>query len=1034
MISLLVTACFTVTGLNFPLASAEDFRLPAPGVMVHLSPPFDLPMLKGIKVHADNPFRFDFILDQGDSELSKDQLKDESSKLIKYFLASLTIPEKDLWVNLSPYEKDRIIPNSFGLTEMGRDLLAEDYMLKQITASLIYPEDEVGKKFWKRIYAEAANKFGTTNIPVNTFNKVWIVPEKAVVYENAKAGTAYVVESRLKVMLEQDYLALSKNTLSPPGDMFNKEQQKNVSPSRLPSETGSNVKASQVNNGSTSESVSALGSQIIREVVIPELTKEINENKNFAKLRQVYNSLILATWYKKKIKDSILGQVYANKNKVAGVNIDNPNEKQKIYEQYLKAFKKGVYNYIKEDQEPLTKQPIPRKYFSGGVNLAMIGQETNLGLNRGFGVQYTDNFEAVPRQENPHLHFIVQSDMTSSAAMVSPERKFSLRNSFQSGRPMDIARGHYVYEGGTSKGKVSFHFDENAVRTFRSVFENLAAANSSAKSKLEWLRPLVIYAATRSQYYDQVERKIKYNYEIGQDGAYFKSVAEQVINIPKDGRLRIQLAAEITDHVLGFTDETITHILSTVAGHLEQRYLEFWGSQITDWEHVELILTANAKEVFQLSRTGEQQAVLRTELPAMGAGTRIGLPLETGWGVVEIRGPDGKVVKIDSQGRLQQPIKEGVYTYTIGPAITEFDTQGTSRGNIDAEFNVIDNDPLFGEFRDDVKKADGSFYDVQRAVENMVGKYMSYNADYNTRIGPVFTKMFARIVREKGYMNSQCNIGSLLAFILFKYAGFDVVYTEGWMMGPGGLVEGDVGHATVLVKTYGIWTGYDSTGRMGLFLNNPKAYEERREGKAREKAAKEDANRPTSQENNKKLPTGKKINWTLDKSLKNGSIIISDEKLKKELLKLFESTGSTHHVKEISRVATLSPGVHLYFFSDEAAPLVINENFPRGTTPEAWEKRAHMATKEEIDEANQAMNTRGGIDFTADKTPLEIQNSGGGIQFHLDSAQLAQLQNVPGFVPVIINIQPMINLKKFLGVPSEDSTGKLAPIHTIQPD
>ena len=55
-------------------------------------------------------------------------------------------------------------------------------------------------------------KFGTTNIPVNTFNKVWIVPEKAVVYENAKAGTAYVVESKLKVMLEQDYLSLQKHT------------------------------------------------------------------------------------------------------------------------------------------------------------------------------------------------------------------------------------------------------------------------------------------------------------------------------------------------------------------------------------------------------------------------------------------------------------------------------------------------------------------------------------------------------------------------------------------------------------------------------------------------------------------------------------------------------------------------------------------------------------------------------------------------------------------------------------------------------
>src|SRR5271156_3300146 len=214
ILSIGILFAFLGQGVGLPQAQAQDFRLPAPGVMVHLSPEFNPPILKGIKVHPDNPFRFDFILDKGDSALGNDQLKDESSKLIKYFLASITIPEKDLWVNLSPYEKDRIIPNSFGLTEMGRDLLAEDYMLKQITASLIYPEDEVGKKFWKRVYEESAKKFGTTNIPVNTFNKVWIVPEKAVVYENAKAGTAYVVAAKLKVMLEQDYLALSHSVIA----------------------------------------------------------------------------------------------------------------------------------------------------------------------------------------------------------------------------------------------------------------------------------------------------------------------------------------------------------------------------------------------------------------------------------------------------------------------------------------------------------------------------------------------------------------------------------------------------------------------------------------------------------------------------------------------------------------------------------------------------------------------------------------------------------------------------------------------------
>jgi len=319
---------------------ADEFRLPAPGVRVSLSPAFNPPILKGIKVHPDDPFRFEFILDQADPNNGSSHLKQESTRLIKYFLASLTTPEKDLWVNLSPYEKKRIIPQSFGLTEMGRDLLAEDYMLKQITASLIYPEDVTGKKFWQRIYEEAEKKFGTTNIPVSTFNKVWIVPASAVVYENTKAGTAYIVGSKLKVMLEQDYLAFQKNSRQP--DM--------------------------------------LSSQVIREIVIPELNKEVNENKNFTQLRQVYNSLILATWYKKKIKDSILEQVYRGKNKVAGVGFNNSLNAEAIYQRYLQAFKKGAFNYIKEDFDQWTQQSKVRKYFSGGFDAAALTgmlQETN---------------------------------------------------------------------------------------------------------------------------------------------------------------------------------------------------------------------------------------------------------------------------------------------------------------------------------------------------------------------------------------------------------------------------------------------------------------------------------------------------------------------------------------------------------------------------------------------------------------------------------------------------------------------------------
>jgi len=438
------------------LVQAQDYRLSAPGVMVHLSPPLDPLILKGIKVHPDNPFRFDFILDKGDSQFSKDALKDESSKLIKYFLASLTIPEKDLWVNLSPYEKDRIIPQSFGLTEMGRDLLAEDYMLKQITASLIYPEDEIGKKFWKRIYEEAAKKFGTTDIPVSTFNKVWILPEKAVVYENAKAGTAYVVESKLKVMLEQDYLSLQKHAIALHSTSLNE--------------------------------ISSIGANILREIVIPELTKEVNEDKNFARLRQIYNSLILATWYKKKIKDSILGQVYSDKNKVAGVNIDDPQEKQKIYERYLQAFKKGAYNYIKEEKILYSldsnggDQTIVRKYFSGGIqyNLGRVMRVTNdsamltlgkLGLMVVTAGLLQANPVSISADHRPLFHPASQQVQSQANALVYPDGSVML---------------------GEKEPGIAY----NPVRTYRELLDKEDGGAGDAKIIAENFKVIRVYAGS----------------------------------------------------------------------------------------------------------------------------------------------------------------------------------------------------------------------------------------------------------------------------------------------------------------------------------------------------------------------------------------------------------------------------------------------------------------------------------------------------------------------------------------------------------
>ena len=211
IVCLFVTAAFLLSNLVLPTGvSAQTlFNLPVLGTTVSLTPSFRPLTLSGLNLYPDNPFKFDFLVDQGDTTLKDEDLRRETNRLIKYFLAALTVPESELWVNLSPYEKNRIVPDKFGKTEMGRDLLAQDYMLKQLTASLMNPEGELGRKFWEKIQALAKEKSGGEELPKDMFHKIWIVPDKAVIYVHAKG--AFIVKSHLKVLMEEDYLALRES-------------------------------------------------------------------------------------------------------------------------------------------------------------------------------------------------------------------------------------------------------------------------------------------------------------------------------------------------------------------------------------------------------------------------------------------------------------------------------------------------------------------------------------------------------------------------------------------------------------------------------------------------------------------------------------------------------------------------------------------------------------------------------------------------------------------------------------------------------
>lgn len=319
---------------------AQSVPAPILQTPISLTESFTPALIRGITIHPDNPLKFDFIVDVGDDHLQGDVFQKESMKLIKYFLVSLTVPENDMWVNLNPAEKDRIIPDSFGQTEMGRDMLLQDYVLKRLTASLMNPDEKLGKEFWEKIYKESQEKLGTTDIPTDVLNKVWIVPDKAEVF--VKGQSVFVAASHLKVMLEGEYKNSDKWSV-----VSGKEKQKMNQPLNtyhLP-----------------------LTTQLMKEIIIPAIEKEVNEGKNFAALRQIQNSAILAAWYKKNLKETLLGKTYVDQKKTDGISENDKDAPLKIYNQYLDSFKKGVYDFIKEDYNPETQEVVTRKYVSGGI-------------------------------------------------------------------------------------------------------------------------------------------------------------------------------------------------------------------------------------------------------------------------------------------------------------------------------------------------------------------------------------------------------------------------------------------------------------------------------------------------------------------------------------------------------------------------------------------------------------------------------------------------------------------------------------------
>ena len=278
---------------------------------------------------------FNILLDKGDAKDLKPSLVEDASKLVmKYFLVGVTLPNETFWVNLRPDSPQDMIDDYLAQTDVGKVMLETDLQLKKDAASFTSPQTPEGREYWNKLYQKAEELYGSGNITIPTLTRPWIVPDEIIIRETA--DSAYIYKATLKVMLEQDYL---KNDVV---YNFKDEKQK------------------QLNDYS---------SQLIRELIIPKLTREVNTSKRYASLRQVYYSLTMAQWFKSRFLGR--GGIYASlidQRNLTGLTSTVSWSKTEYFRAYQKSFKDGEYNINEPVQTPFG-QTI-RSYFSGGAILS----------------------------------------------------------------------------------------------------------------------------------------------------------------------------------------------------------------------------------------------------------------------------------------------------------------------------------------------------------------------------------------------------------------------------------------------------------------------------------------------------------------------------------------------------------------------------------------------------------------------------------------------------------------------------------------
>jgi hypothetical protein len=307
------------------------------------------PFVGGIEFPLQNPLAIGFSLlsDALHPMPTEAEQVELQSRLGRYLNTFLVLNGENLHVNLTPTEPYCGLPELLRHTDLGRDMLAQDVVLKHYTASQMHPSTPHGRSFWDRV-----NALTSKNRNFESCFRVWIVPGNVAVREETVGdhGRIAIEKLGLEVLCEEDYDTLRR---------FRESQLVRLAVPQSPELDDAVV-------------------QLFKELILPTIQSEVSLGPRFGLLRQILSVLVVAKWIMQSQLGAALKQsgfIGSNAPDRFGLNTVDDRVLDSMKSTYMQMFGAGVWQYTSVKVDPANGSVDKRLYIAGGVVLKNTSQE-----------------------------------------------------------------------------------------------------------------------------------------------------------------------------------------------------------------------------------------------------------------------------------------------------------------------------------------------------------------------------------------------------------------------------------------------------------------------------------------------------------------------------------------------------------------------------------------------------------------------------------------------------------------------------------